>query len=249
MRTPSSAHPYHNVHPYARLKALLALEGHDTRLVVIYTIATGLVSLTLPIAVQGVVNTIAFGSLVQPLIVLTLAVLVSLLLVSWLNSWRQWIVEMIQRRIFARLTSDVAYKLVHVEPRVFDRAHGPELVNRFLEVVSVQKAGAALILDGVTVVVQTAIGMVLLAVYHPFLLIFDLLLLVCLLVLLFPLGSGAVPTAVNESKAKYNLLAWLESIARNQIAVKSRPGRQFVLARTNEFAKQYLNYRAKHFRI
>ncbi len=240
---------YHSVHPVVRLRQWLSLESEDVWVVVIYTAATGLVSLVLPVAVQAVVNTVAFGTLLQPLAVLTVLVLLALLAVAWLNAYRQYVVEMIQRRVFVRLAGDVADKLVRVEPRAFDRYHGPELVNRFLEVVTVQKAGATLLLDGLTVGVQTLIGMILLAVYHPFLLAFDVLLALSLFVVLFPMGSGAIPTAVKESKAKYALLAWLEELARHQIAVKSRAGLALALERTNELVKDYLGYRAKHFRI
>lgn len=245
----SRSSTYHSVHPVVRLRQWLLLESEDAWVVVIYTAATGLVSLVLPIAVQAVVNTVAFGTLLQPLAVLTVMVFVALLAVAWLNAYRQYVVEMIQRRIFVRLAGDVADKLVRVEPRAFDRYHGPELVNRFLEVVTVQKAGATLLLDGLTVAVQTLIGMILLAVYHPFLLVFDALLAISLLVVLFPMGSGAIPTAVKESRAKYALLAWLEELARHQIAVKSRAGLTLALERSNELVKDYLGYRARHFRI
>ncbi len=240
---------YHSVHPIVRLREWLHLESEDAWVVVIYTAATGLVALVVPIAVQSVVNTIAFGTLLQPLAVLTIMVFVALLAVAWLNGYRQYVVEMIQRRIFARLAGDVADKLVRVEPKAFDRYHGPELVNRFLEVATVQKAGATLLLDGLTVAVQTLIGMILLAVYHPFLLAFDVLLALSLFIVLVPMGAGAIPTAVKESKAKYNLLAWLEELARHQIAVKSRAGLTLAMERTNDLVKDYLHYRAAHFRI
>jgi len=241
--------PYHHIHPILRLREWLRLESEDAWVTVIYTAATGLISLVVPIAVQSVVNTIAFGTLLQPLAVLTVMVLVALLAVAWLNAYRQYVVEMIQRRIFVRLAGDIADKLVRVEPKAFDRYHGPELVNRFLEVVTVQKAGATLLLDGLTLAVQTLIGMILLAVYHPFLLAFDVLLALSIFVVLVPMGSGAVATAVKESKAKYDVLAWLEELARHQVAVKSRAGLALALEKTNSLAKEYLRYRAAHFRI
>ncbi len=240
---------YHSIHPILRLRQWLHLESEDAWVVVIYTAATGLISLVVPIAVQAVVNTIAFGTLLQPLAVLTVMVFIALLAVAWLNGYRHYVVEMIQRRIFVRLAGDVADKLVRVEPKAFDRYHGPELVNRFLEVVTVQKAGAALLLDGLTVAVQTLIGMILLAVYHPFLLAFDALLAISLFVVLVPMGSGAIPTSVQESKAKYNLLAWLEELARHQIAVKSRAGLALAMERTDDLVRDYLKYRTLHFRI
>ena len=108
---------YHTVHPVVRLQRWLELESNDAWVVVIYTAAVGLVSLVLPVAVQAVVNTIAFGTLLQPLAVLTVMVFLALLTVAWLNAYRQYVVEMIQRRIFVRLAGDVADKLVRVEPR------------------------------------------------------------------------------------------------------------------------------------
>ena len=67
----SKALIYHSVHPIRRLQQWLRLESEDSWVVVIYTAATGLISLVVPIAVQAVVNTIAFGTLLQPLAVLT----------------------------------------------------------------------------------------------------------------------------------------------------------------------------------
>ena len=51
--------------------------------------------------------------------------------------------------------------------------NGPEIVNRFLEVVSLQKAGATLLVDGLERAMQTIVGMLLLGLYHPWLLAFD----------------------------------------------------------------------------
>jgi ABC-type bacteriocin/lantibiotic exporter with double-glycine peptidase domain len=209
----------------------------------------GLVSLALPIAVQAVVNTVAFGTLLQPLVVLTLMVLLALSFVALLNACRHWVVELIQRRVFVRMAGDVTEKLVRVESGALDKHHGPELVNRFLEVVTVQKAGAGLLLDGLTVVVQTMIGMILLAVYHPFLLAFDVLLLVSILVVVFPLGVGAIGTSVKESKAKYALVAWMEEVARHQIAFKTGAGATLAWRKSNSLVMDYLSYRGKHFRI
>lgn len=245
----SEAELYHGVHPWQRLKEWLRLESTDVWVAVVYTAATGLVSLVLPVAVQALVNTVAFGTLLQPLVVLTLLVFVALSFVTVLNACRQWVVEMIQRRIFVRLAGEVTEKLVMVDPNALNRHHAPELVNRFLEVVTVQKAGAGLLMDGLTVVVQTVIGMVLLGVYHPFLLAFDVLLVASILVVVFPLGGGAIPTSVKESKAKYALVAWLEEVARHQIAFKAGAGAALAFEKTNELVEEYLGYRAKHFRV
>ena len=57
--------------PLRRARQLLALDRDDITVFVIYGVALGLLSLAVPIAVQSLVNTVAFGSLLQPLVVLT----------------------------------------------------------------------------------------------------------------------------------------------------------------------------------
>lgn len=245
----SSDSIYHHVHPWERLKATLRLESTDLWIAAVYSAALGMVSLVLPVAVQAVVNTVAFGTLLQPLVVLTMLVFLALVFAAVLNAYRQWVVELIQRRVFVRMAGASTEKLVGAEQQAFQEQHGPELVNRFLDVVTVQKSAASLLVDGLSVVFQTAIGMILLGIYHPWLLAFDVLLLASILVVMFPLGTGAIPTSVLESKAKYALVAWLEEIARHQVAFKRPAGVNLALQKTNQLVLEYLKYRAGHFRI
>ncbi len=235
--------------PLARLRALLELERRDLWVVVIYSAGVGLLTLVVPVAVQAVVNFIAFGSLLQPLVILTLFVLVALGFSSVMNAFRVLTVEIIQRRLFVRVTTDFAQRLVRVKAEAFDRLYGPELVNRFFDVVTVQKSAAALLMDGLSLVMQTALGMVLLAVYHPLLLAFDVFLLLVMTVIIFVLGRGAVPTAIKESKAKYAIAAWLEEIAAHVPAFKSSSGTAYALGRTDALAQEYLVLRKTHFKV
>ncbi|MCU0246121.1 MAG: ABC transporter ATP-binding protein/permease, partial [Bryobacter sp.] len=240
---------WHGEHPYQRLKAWMRAEKSDLWVAVIYSAAVGLLSLVVPIATQALVNTIAFGMLLQPLVVLAVLVLIGLLCAGILQVLRFWVVEVIQRRVFVRIATDVIFRLLRVRIDAFDKGHGPELVNRFFEVVTVQKSGASLIVDGLTVLMTTLVGVIVLAVYHPLLLGFAVILLSLVYVILFPLGSGAVDTSVRESKAKYALAAWLEEVARFPVSFKSASGTTYALDRTDALSADYLRYRGKHFRI
>jgi putative ABC transport system ATP-binding protein len=214
-----------------------------------YSVAIGVLSLVVPVATQSMVNTIAFGTILQPLIILGLVVLIALGFSSVLRAMRTWVVEIIQRRVFVRVVSDAVHRLLRVRIEAFDSGHGPELVNRFFEVVTVQKAGAILLVDGLAIFIQTVVGLFLLAFYHPLLLAFGVLILVSILLILIPLGAGAIPTAINESKAKYAMAAWLEELARFPATFKSSSGAAFALEKANELTGEYLKYRTKHFRV
>ncbi len=237
------------VGPDKRLRALLVGERQTLWVAVVYSVVIGLLSLVVPIAVQSVVNTIAFGSVIQPLVVLTLFVLVALGFSTALNTLRASVVEIVQRSIFARVSTDVTYRLLRVRADAFDRYHGPELVNRFFDTVTVQKSASLLLIDGLSIVMQTAIGMLLLAVYHPWLAVFDVLLVLAMLVIVFALGRGAVTTAITESKAKYALEGWLEQLATHLVTFKSAGGTTYATARAHHLLEQYLDYRSRHFSI
>lgn len=244
-----SADPDSPLPPWNRLKALLAAERATLWVAVIYSVVIGLLSLVVPVAVQSLVNTIAFGSVLQPLVVLTLFVFVALGFAALINCLRAWVVEILQRSIFARVGTDLTWRLLRVRPDAFDKYHGPELVNRFFDVVTVQKSAATLMIDGLGIFMQTIIGLMLVALYHPILLAFDIFLIASMLFIVFVLGRGAIYTSIKESKAKYAFQAWLEQIATHLVTFKSAGGLELASAKADALMEDYLFYRSKHFKI
>ena len=231
------------------MKALLEGERPTLWVAVVYSIVIGLLTLVVPVAVQSLVNTIAFGAVVQPLVVLTMLVFVALGFSALINSLRVYVVEILQRSIFARVGTDVTWRLLRVRPDAFDQYHGPELVNRFFDVVTVQKAAATLLIDGLGILMQTGIGLLLVAVYHPLLLAFDIFLVGSMLFIVLVMGRGAVKTSIKESKAKYAFQAWLEQIATHLVTFKSAGGQELAAAKADGLLEEYLHYRKLHFRI
>jgi putative ABC transport system ATP-binding protein len=254
-RAPASrsddGHDEHGGHatPAESLRQLIQDEQQSVWVVVVYAIMVGLLALAVPIAVQSLVNTVAFGALVQPVVVLTLLVLAGLSFEGALLALQARVVESVQERIFVRTAADIAYRLPRARVATFDSRDAPELVNRFFDVVVVQKAGASLLLEGLTVVLQMAIGLLLLAFYHPALLAFDIFLIVALLFVLIGLGRGGTATSVQESQAKYAVAAWLEELARHPVAFKSAGGAELALGRVDALCRQYLARRRDHFRV
>jgi len=157
-------------------------------------------------------------------------------------------VEILQERIFIRVVSDLSHRLPRVQAKVFDRAHGPELVNRFFDVVTVQKASSSLLLEGLSVVLQASIGLLMLAFYHPLLLAFDFFLLLALAGIIFGFGHAAAAAGIKESKAKYAVAAWLQELARHRIAFRQHGGTAHALQRADALARDYLGARRKHFK-
>lgn len=238
----------HTTSPLRRLIALLRTERRDLWTVVIYAIGVGVLSLATPIAVMAVVNTTALATLTQQLIVLSLGLLAALGIAAVLRLLQTFVVEYLQQRVFVRVVNDLTYRLPRIDVRALDREHGPELVNRFFDVIIVQKSAATLLLDGITVILQTLIGLLLLGSYHQWLLGFDLFLIFSFIVLIL-LGLGATSTAIQESIAKYAVANWLEEIARHPVAFKLGGGPTFARQQADVLTQQYLNSRNRHFHI
>lgn len=235
--------------PLKRFTNLLKPESRDINTIIIFSVVTGLLSLTTPLAVEAIVNTIAFGRYLQPLIVLSLIVFTFLAFRAGLNILMTVVTEIIQRKLFVRTVEDLAYRLTRVPLSTWKKYHGPELVNRFFDIVNVQKITSKLLLDSLMLGLQTVIGLSVLAFYHPFLLGYDIGLLAMMTVVLYVIGRGAIGTAKDESQSKYETAAWLQEIVRHPSTFKYNGGLGYAINRADELAAQYINRRQSHFRI
>ncbi|MBP9111706.1 MAG: ABC transporter ATP-binding protein [Polyangiaceae bacterium] len=238
------------VSPVERLRRLAALEQGDVAVIVVYAIAVGLVSLAVPIAAQSIVNTVAFTALLQPVLVLSILVFLGLITAGILRTLQYKVIETLQQRLFVRMAYDSVRRLTKANIRGFgDGSAAPELMNRFFEVATIQKAASTLLLDGLSVVLQGGVSLLLLAFYHPALLAFDVVLMALIAFMIFGLGRNGVSTAIKESKAKYATAAWLEEMAGALRTFKSRESQEFATMRADELAKAYVLARGKHFKI
>ena len=239
----------HHFSPLSRLIELMRIERFDLMTVLGLTLGSGLLALASPVAVQALVNSVAMAGMGQPLLVLSIILFFFLAFAGAVHVIQSYLVEIIQRRIFVRLATDLAYRLPRVRIEALGQHSGEELVNRFFDVLTLQKSGSALLLDGLSTAVQICIGLILLAFYHPFLLAFDVLLLLAIGFILFFLGRGGVSTAIHESLSKYALVAWLETIASNLQTFKFGGGVHHAVTRTDSLALSYLTAKQDHYKV
>lgn len=239
--------------PWRRFFGLLRPERADIIAIFVFSVVNGVLLLATPLTVDAVVNNIAFGGqeqvYLQALLVLSFVLFAFLGLLAALRAAQHYTMEVIQRRLFLRVTADLAYRLPRVESAVLAESGGPELVNRFFEVVTVQKSSSLLMLEGINVTLSALIGLVVLGFYHPFLLAFDVVLVVALAVVVIGMGRGAVATSIRESEAKHAVAGWLEQIAMFPLAFRSRGACDLALRRADELGREYLTARRAHYRV
>jgi ABC-type bacteriocin/lantibiotic exporter with double-glycine peptidase domain len=225
----------------------------EIRIILILSIISGILYLATPLTADAVVNNFAFGSeqpvYVQALIVLAVFLMFLLGMLGILRAGQEYAMELIQRRIFVRLTADLAFRLPRVPLEVLEAHQGPELVNRFFDVVTVQKSASGLLLDGINVIFSTLIGLVVLGFYHPLLLIFASILMVLLVLVVFLPGKRAVRTSIDESYAKHAVVGWLEQIAMFPLLFRVSGAAEMACSRADRLALDYLTARKSHFRI
>ena len=101
-------------------------------MIVVFSIIDGVLLLATPIAVEALVNTVAFGRYLQPIVVLAIMLFTFLTFAAALRGLLSYVVEILQRRLFVRLVADLAYRLPRVRGTAFDDVHGPGIGQSFL---------------------------------------------------------------------------------------------------------------------
>lgn len=245
----SHAHGAPPKRPLARLGDALRFERDDVWIVALFATAVGILSIVAPAAIEALVNTVAFGVQLWPVIVLSGVMFVFLALSAALRAMQLYVVECLQRRFFVRTADAFADHFSRAEIAAFDGRNPTDIVNRFFEVASVQKSVATLLVDGVGVVMITLVGLVVLAFYHPYLLTFAAVMAGLVLFLFFVLGIGGVRTSIAESYAKFDVAAWLEELAKCPHTFRFGRGGELAHQRADDLADAYVAARRRHFSV
>lgn len=231
------------------LFSLLTLTRRDITTVTIFAVAIGLLSLVVPIAAQGLVTIVSFGSLRQPLFVLGIVVFVLLVFSSIFRLLQNIMVETIQQRLFASIAFKTASRLPRIDLDALDSYHGTELLNKFFDVMTLQKTLAAILITVSAFLLQALLGMLLLAMYHPVLIAFDAAFIAILaMIIIIPYSKG-IETALQESNVKYELAGWLEEIARVPLLFHFQNHGAFGVEKADDIISKYLKARQAHFKV
>ncbi len=239
----------HKVSASRLLVSLLEGERKEVAVILVYGVGVGILSLAVPIGIQTLVNTVTFGAFSQPVLFLVLAVFAGLSIAAVLRGIQVVVVEQLQKRFFGQLALELCYRIPRIRLDEVTKSKFPELVNRFFDVLTVQKSTAMLLLEGFALALQITFGLILLAFYHWFLLAFAILLVAAIGAVLFAFGRGAIETSIEESVQKYHVAAWLEDLASRPLLFRSAQARKMALERADTILGKYLRARSAHFNI
>lgn len=245
----ANGHAAHGPTPLERLGTLLLLEKGNIGLVYAYATLVGLFSLTLPLGVQAIIGLVSGGLFLQPVMLLIAFVVAGTLATGVLQVLQLAAVESIQQRIFARIALEFSIRVPRMNVEQAWREDLPERMNRFFEVVTIQKSLGKLLTGTTTALLQVVFGLLLLTLYHPYFTLFSLALVVTFVLIVRITGPAGLETSLMESTHKYRAVHWLEEVARAVHTFKSAGRATPALERMDGHVSGYLRYRQRHFRV
>ncbi|HKO76743.1 MAG TPA: ATP-binding cassette domain-containing protein [Flavobacterium sp.] len=232
-----------------RLFNLLELDKKDVSQIFFYAIFAGIVSLSLPLGIQAIVNFIQSGRVSASWVVLVILVVIGVALVGILSLMQLRITENLQQKMFVRSSFEFASRLPKIEFKELYGHYPPELANRFFDTLTIQKGTSKLLVDFSAAILQIVFSIILLTLYHSFFMVFGLLLLGFLYVIFKFSYNEGVSTSLKTSKNKYKTAGWLQEIARNNFSFRNELNYDFALEKNDGIIKDYLYSRENHFNV
>lgn len=220
----------------ARLSLFLQFEKKILAIIVSYALAIGVFALIVPLTVQELVNTFAYA--LQPIMIVTLAgvMAIALLLMGSFRVLQARAVEILVQRLYARIALGLTQQL----PRFRDVGFSPKYANYFMEAELLPRALVAMLVDIVNVIVGGAIGMTILVMYHPYFLVFNILLVGGFAAIITILGRGGLTITMEVSRHNYATMNWLQDIATNLLHFKATASMPLLLKKTDELVHTYV---------
>ena len=235
--------------PLRRFWKLLATERKDIGNIYIYALFNGLLSLSIPLGIQAIINLIQSGTTSTAWVVLVIVVLVGLILAGVFQIFQLSVAERIQQRLFVNASIEFAYRIPRLKLSALKNYYPPELVNRFFDVITVQKGLYKLLFDFSVASLQILFGLILLSLYHPFFIAFGFFLIFILIIFFRITSRRGLETSLQESQYKYEVVSWLEELGRNLSTFKMAGRTSLPMDQTDKLSSNYLRSRRSHFAV
>lgn len=238
-----------NLTPVSRFWRLLKPDSAEIRNIYIYSVFNGMVNLSLPLGIQAIVNLIQAGQVSSAWIVLIVFVVIGIVLSGIITIYQLRITETLQQRIFTRAAFDFVYRIPRIKMEAMYKHYAPELMNRFFDVLGVQKGLSKILIDISAAGLQIIFGLALLSVYHPFFIIFSAILVLILIFIFRITVKRGLRTSLVESKHKYKVAHWLEEVARVASSFKLAGTTELPTYRMDKYTRNYVDAREDHFKV
>jgi ABC-type bacteriocin/lantibiotic exporter with double-glycine peptidase domain len=235
--------------PVAKLVVLLGSLRKEIWYIVIYASIAGIISLSLPLGIQSMIGFVSSGQVSTSVIVLITFILIGILVTGGLTVMQLFLVEHIQQKLYARIAFEFAHRVPKMRLESLWGTNPPELMNRFFDVISLQKGIAKMLIDFSAALLQIIFGLLLLSFYHPYFIFFSIFLVAVLILVIWLTGPQGLKSSLYESKYKYKTANWLQQMAYSIRSFKLMGNSGLGLNKTDYFVSEYLQARKSHFKV
>lgn len=235
--------------PTKRFFRLLAPHSRAVTHLYIFAILSGIIALTLPLGIQAIINLIQGGEISASWVILIIVVLFGYTFNGFMQIFQLRITENLQKDIFTKSAFEFTFRIPRIKMTALHNQYAPELMNRFFDTISIQKGISKVLIEFSTSALQIIFGLILLSFYHPFFIIFSIILVIIALVIGTYLFQRGLKSSLIESKYKYKVAFWLEELARTNTTFRLTCDSMLPLRKTDELVDAYLHARESHFRI
>jgi ABC-type bacteriocin/lantibiotic exporter with double-glycine peptidase domain len=235
--------------PWERLVGLLRLEKKDIFQIFYYAVFGGVVALSLPLGIQAIINLIQGAQISTSWIVLVVVVTLGVIFSGALQLMQLRIIETIQQRVFVRASFELSYRFPKIKMNELRNYYPPELANRFFDTLTIQKGLSKILIDVPTALLQIIFALILLSFYHPFFIIFGILLLLLIYIVFKFTAQKGLETSLKESKIKYKVAHWIQEVARTVVSFKLSGNTNLAIEKNDALVSKYLEARENHFKI
>jgi ABC-type bacteriocin/lantibiotic exporter with double-glycine peptidase domain len=227
---------------------ILRLDKKDISSIYAFAILAGIVSLSLPLGIQTIISFVMAGSISTSIVILILLVVFGTFLNGLLQVRQLEIIEKLKQKIFLRYGLEFSDRIPRLDTEKLDKYYLPELVNRFFDTMSLQKGLDKLLLDLPAAIIQTLLGLLLLAFYHPIFIGFGALLLLIIILILRYTSPQGLALAMQSSDYKYEVASWLQETARVVKSFKYSKSNLNV-DKADELIAKHLDARTQYFKV
>lgn len=235
--------------PWQRFIGLLELEKKDIFQISYYAIFEGIVALSLPLGIQVIINLLQGAQVSASWVVLIILVTTGVAFTGILKLMQLRIIETIQQRIFTRASLELSYRFPKIKMNELRRYYLPELANRFFDTLTIQKELSKILIDVPSALLQIIFALILLSFYHPFFIVFGLLLILLVYIVFKYTAKKGLETSLKESKHKYRVAHWLQEVSRAVISFKLSGNTNLAMQKSDALVNDYLKSRESHFKI
>lgn len=235
--------------PAKRFFRLLKEEKNQVYAIYFYAILNGLITLSLPLGIQAILNFILGGRITTSWVILVVIVAIGIIFGGFLQISQLQIMERLQQRIFSKSGLSIAYRLPRIKAEILHGEYGPEIVNRFFDTINLQKGLSKILIDFSAAFLQVIFGLLLLSLYHPAFILFGLGLFGILTLIFYFTAPKGMATALKESTYKYQTAFWLEEVGRTLNSFKLVGITRLPIIRADKLIQKYIEFRSQHFGV